>query len=201
MNQEFVFHWIAHYGYIGLFTAQVLGIVGIPLPDELLMTFAGFLVSKGELRYWVTLLVAFLGSIVGMSFSYLVGHRFGLPLLEKHGRKISITPEKLEKAEQWFRRFGKLTVTLGYFIPGVRHFTALSAGISKWPYPAFLLYAFPGGLLWVLTFVTLGVFLQDHWLTFSKALHKYLWLAAILAATAAIIGWRIRRFVCKQKAR
>jgi membrane protein DedA with SNARE-associated domain len=187
-----VLHFIEHYGYIGLFVAQVLGIVGIPLPDELLMGFAGFLISKGELRYVPTLLVAFLGSVGGMSLSFFIGHRFGIPLLERYGRKIAITPEKLEKAEKWFCRFGKFAVTFGYFIPGIRHFTALSAGIGKWPYRSFLLYALPGGLAWVGLFVTLGATLQEHWQIFSESLHKYMWSLFWIVILAAVILWLSR---------
>ncbi|MFC4768015.1 DedA family protein [Effusibacillus consociatus] len=201
MIQDKVLYFIDHYGYLGLFAAQVLGIVGIPLPDELLMTFAGFLVSKGELRFLITVLVAFVGSILGMSLSYFIGHQFGLPLLEKYGRKISITPEKLQKAEQWFTRFGKFTVTFGYFVPGIRHFTALSAGVSKWPYRNFILYALPGGLFWVLTFVTIGFYLQEHWRVFSEALHQYMWVLVLSVLLFLVIGWGTRQLMNKRKAK
>lgn len=200
MIQDAFLHFVAHYGYAGLFAALVLGIVGIPLPDELLMTFAGFLISKGELRYLVTLVIAFAGSVIGITFSYILGHQFGLPFLEKYGRKIHITPEKLAKAERWFGRFGKFALTFGYFIPGIRHFTALSAGIGKWPYRTFILYAYPGGFVWVFTYVTLGLFLQEHWRTFAETVHRYTGFAAIAILAGGGIGWFVRRRLPGKKA-
>lgn len=181
---------VAHYGYAGIFGALVLGIVGLPIPDEVLLAFAGYLVSKGQLHYFFVLLSAFLGSVFGMSVSFFVGHRFGLPLLERYGSKINVTPEKLARSELWFKRFGKFAVTIGYFVPGIRHFTAYSAGISRWPFRTFALYAYPGGLLWVSTFIIAGIFLGEHWRTFSIEFHKYMRLAVIVVlAGPAAGGW------------
>jgi membrane protein DedA with SNARE-associated domain len=77
----------------------VLGIIGLPVPDEILMTFSGYLISKGKLHYFPTVTVSVLGSYIGMSISYFIGHKFGYPLLEKYGRKIHITKEKLDKTQ------------------------------------------------------------------------------------------------------
>ncbi|MNX85784.1 SNARE associated Golgi protein [compost metagenome] len=96
MLQDKIFYLIAHYGYIGIFGALVLGIIGLPVPDEVLMTYSGYLISQGRLSYILTLLIAMVGSFAGMSVSYFVGRKFGYPLLEKHGRKIRITKEKLD---------------------------------------------------------------------------------------------------------
>jgi membrane protein DedA with SNARE-associated domain len=139
MLKHILFQFVSQFGYIGIFGSMMLGMIGLPIPDELLMTFAGYLVFKGRLVYLTTLIVASLGAVSGVSFSFLLANKWGLPLLEKHGRKLHITPERLKKSEVWFQRFGKFAVTFSYFIPGVRHFTAISAGISRWSYRAFLL--------------------------------------------------------------
>lgn len=183
------------YGYIGLFIALILGIVGVPLPDEWLLAFSGYMVSTDKFHLLPTLAAALLGSIGGMTISFLIGHRFGIPLIEKHGSKVGLTSDKLHKAESWFGRFGKFTVTLGYFIPGVRHLTALSAGISKWSYSSFLLYAIPGALVWVLTFVLLGVYMQEHWHAFAVTLHRYMWFALTISVAAILLGFCCRQFI------
>ncbi|MDB5052909.1 MAG: alkaline phosphatase [Bacilli bacterium] len=192
--EENILSVITHYGYIGIFGSLALGILGLPVPDEILMTFSGYLISKGELQYFPTLLISVLGSLLGMSVSYLIGHKFGYPLLVKHGAKIHITKEKLEHAEQWFKRFGKFAVTIGYFIPGVRHLTAYFAGISKWPSRTFFLYAAPGAVIWALTFNTLGIVVGEHWREVTETIHRYLLLAlfVVIAAVAAI--WGIKWF-------
>ncbi|MFC3341386.1 DedA family protein [Paenibacillus abyssi] len=169
---------------------MMLGMIGLPLPDELLMTFAGYLVFKGEMLYGMTLLVSSLGAIFGVSFSYFAGKKLGLPLLEKYGNKLFLTPEKLMKSEKWFQRFGKIAVTIGFFIPGVRHFTALSAGINKWSYRTFLIYAIPGGIAWAVTFVTIGWYLGEKWNLYIENVHNYM-LYIVAAVLALIVIWRI----------
>jgi membrane protein DedA with SNARE-associated domain len=185
--------FIAHFGYIGIFASLVLGIIGLPIPDEFIMTFAGYLISQGKLNYLITVIVSTVGSFTGMSVSYFIGYKFGYPLLEKHGSKIYITKTKLDRAHNWFQRFGKFAVTLGYFIPGVRHLTAYFAGISKWSYPNFIVYAAPGSLLWSITFITLGTYLGVHWHAVTEKIHRYLVVILVLLIVGALVVWFMRK--------
>ncbi|WP_074011052.1 DedA family protein [Numidum massiliense] len=198
--EDTILQYIAQYGYVGIYLALMLGIIGIPIPDEVLMAFAGFLVSKGSFQYLYTLIIAFLGSITGMSVSFFVGRKLGLPFLVKYGKKVHITPEKLHKMEAWFHRFGKMTVTVGYFFPGFRHVTAYLAAISKWSFGTFLLYAIPGGFIWVATFLTLGVFLGQHWRAFTAVVYNSLWVVIALVAIS-LLAWQWWRRLSKVKAK
>src|SRR5260221_7290238 len=94
-------HWITDYGYIGLFFALVLGIAGLPIPDETLLTFAGYLVFKGKLNFPLTFLSAFLGSTCGISLSYGLGRTLGLFLVHKYGGRFGITEKKMQKTLVW----------------------------------------------------------------------------------------------------
>lgn len=192
MLQHKLLWFIAHYGYVGIFGALVTGIIGLPVPDEILMTFAGYLISKGELYYVPTVMVSVIGSFTGMSVSYFIGHKFGYPLLEKYGRKIHITKERLDGTQRWFKRFGKFALTIGYFIPGVRHLTAYSAGISKWSYRSFSLYAVPGAVLWAVTFITLGTYLGEHWRAVTETIHRYLLILVGILIVVGLAAWYIR---------
>lgn len=194
MFQHKLLWFIAHYGYIGIFGAFVLGIIGLPVPDEMLMMFSGYLISKGMLHYFPTVIVSAFGSFIGMSVSYFIGSKFGYPLLEKYGSKIHITKEKLDSTQLWFKRFGKFAILIGYFIPGVRHLTAYSAGISKWTYRSFSLYAVPGSILWVVSFITLGSYLGEHWRVVTEIIHRYLLILVVILIAAGIVAiWYIRK--------
>jgi membrane protein DedA with SNARE-associated domain len=154
------FHaFISHYGYIGIFSLLMLGIFGIPFPDESLLTFSGYLASKGHLQIALTILVAFLGSIVGITVNYLVGRTLGFAAIRKYGHYVRLTPEKMEKVRDWFDWFGKWTLPVAYFIPGVRHVAPFVAGASKLRFKVFALFAFAGGLLWTFAFILTGYFL------------------------------------------
>ncbi|UQZ87268.1 Inner membrane protein YabI [Paenibacillus konkukensis] len=185
---------LVHYGYFGLFGVLMLGIVGVPIPDEVVMTYAGYSIYKGELHYIPTALVSVAGSFTGMSISYWAGYWMGYPLLIKYGKYVHITPGRLQRSEQWFRRFGKFAVTIGYFVPGLRHLTALFAGVSRWPYGTFALFALPGAVIWAVTFITIGVLIGEHWKRVIFEIHRYSVLTVIAAAGLLVIVWLLSRW-------
>lgn len=191
---ESLLEYVLQYGYISLFALLMLGIVGLPVPDEVLLTFAGFLVSEQKLNLALTLCVSFLGSITGMSVSFIIGRRLGLPFLEKYGKRFYMTPKRLKKMEWWFQRFGKFTVVVGYFVPGLRHVTAYSAAISRWPFRLFAMYAALGGIIWVIVFVVLGLLLGHHWHLIVDAAIQSKWVViGLLTITSGIVFYIQRR--------
>src|SRR5439155_6394983 len=125
--------WITQYGYGAIFVLLMLGIVGLPVPDETLLTFAGYLVFKEKLAFLPTLLAAFLGSSCGISVSYACGRGLGTYFIRKVGPVLRFKAEHLIEVRTWFICRGKYTLVLGYFVPGIRHFTAFVAGSSKLP--------------------------------------------------------------------
>ncbi len=153
-----IHYLISHYGYIGLFTLLMLGVFGIPFPDETLLTFSGYLASKGDLHILLTIFVAFMGSIAGMTVNYVLGRTLGIMVIRKYGHYIHLTPGKMDQVHHWFDRFGKWTLPIGYFFPGIRHLTAFMAGTSKLQLNVFALFAYSGGFLWTLTFTLMGYF-------------------------------------------
>lgn len=179
-----IFHLIVHFKYVGLFLLLGLGLIGLPVPDETLMFFAGYLIFRKKLVFLTTVITIMLGSLTGMSVSFFVGRRLGYPFLKKHGKKIYLSVDRLAKVECWFNRFGKWTVSAGYFIPGVRQLTAISAGISQWSYWTFLLFASLGSLAWVLTFLSLGIFFGDDWHILARHYHQ----AATIGLAIVMIG-------------
>jgi membrane protein DedA with SNARE-associated domain len=186
--------WIAQYGYAAVFGLLVLGIVGLPVPDETLLTFTGYLVFRGRLRLPLVYGSALAGSLCGITLSFVLGRTFGLGLIHRYGRYLRITEEHVQKAHAWFARVGHWGLTFGYFVPGVRHLTAYAAGMSEVEPHQFALFAYPGGCLWVASFVGLGYFLGERWQAVERSVHHYLLLATALAAIAlaAWLVWRKR---------
>ena len=159
--RDAAFHWISLHGYAGIFSLLVFGIVGLPVPDEWLLTFSGYLVFKRTLVFIPTMGAAFLGSSCGITFSYLLGRLFDTYVLLKYGRYFHLTPERLQKVHSWFERRGRWTLLIGYFIPGVRHLTGYVAGASELSFPNFALFAYTGAFCWAAVFITLGYLLGD----------------------------------------
>ncbi len=175
---------LMQYGYPALFLLLVLGIVGLPVPDETLLTFCGYLIYSGRLHFALTLVAGFCGSATGITTSYFLGARFG--------RYIPLTSERILKTEQLFQRHGAPLVAVGYFIPGVRHFTAIAAGMSRLPFAKFALFAYTGAALWVATFLTLGYLVGDGWQHGSDVAHRCALAATGVAIAALVVVWLIR---------
>jgi membrane protein DedA with SNARE-associated domain len=190
-----VLGWIAQYGYFAIFLLLVCGIVGLPVPDETLLTFTGYLVFKGNLSLPLAYAAALGGSLSGITISYTLGRTFGMKLIHRYGRYIRITEEHVDKARAWFARVGHWGLTFGYFVPGFRHLSAFAAGMSDLDAPQFALFAYSGGCLWVASFLGLGYFLGDRWQTVGKNVEHYFAVGAILLVIllAAYFLWRSLR--------
>lgn len=185
--------WISQYGYAAIFALLVFGIVGLPVPDETLLTFSGYLIFRGRLRLPFVYVSAVAGSLCGITLSYVLGRTFGLGLIHRYGRYLRITEEHVMKAHAWFERVGHWGLTFGYFVPGIRHLTAYAAGMSEVEPHQFALFAYAGGCLWVASFVGLGYFLGERWQTVEKNVHHYLLLATIPLAIAVVAWWLWRK--------
>lgn len=154
--------WITQYGSITLFFLLALGIVAFPIPEETLMVFAGILMASGKLQIHYTIAAALGGSLCGITVSYLIGCTAGSYVTHKYGKWMGLTEEKLEKAHAWFEHYGKWSLFVGYFIPGIRHFTGLIAGTTSLDIRQFMIFAYTGGLFWVLTFLSIGYFFGEY---------------------------------------
>ncbi len=161
LNNDTLSFWLLNYGSFALFVLLALGIVALPVPDETLMVTAGILMDTGHLNIPETILAAYLGSMCGITGSYIIGRTAG-HLVHRYGKWFHITEERLAYAHQWFERFGKWTLSIGYFIPGVRHFTGLLAGMTELKYGTFALFAYTGAVIWATFFLSVGYFLGGY---------------------------------------
>ncbi len=165
LNNETLSFWLLHYGGIALFCLLVLGILALPVPEETLMVIAGTLIRKGHLVMGWTLLAAYLGSMCGISLSYFLGKIAGNYFLDKCSKWLGITKKQRDKAHAWVEKYGTWSLFFGYFIPGVRHFTGIFAGITALEYRRFALYAYTGAFLWASLFLSIGYFFGNYFLS------------------------------------
>lgn len=155
--------WLSQYGSFALFFLLALGIIALPVPEETLMILAGTLIKKGILFTVPTIMAAFLGSVCGITVSYTLGRTAGHYVIYNYGKWIGLTNERLANVHKWFVKFGKWTLLIGYFIPGLRHFTGFSAGITALDFKSFAFFSYLGAFLWVSTFLSIGYFMGNYW--------------------------------------
>lgn len=164
--------WLNQYGSFAIFGLLALGIIALPVPEETLMVFAGFLMAKGKLQTIPTIIAAIAGAWCGITVSYLIGLTAGTYLTRKLGRYIGLTDVRIERTHQWFERIGKWSLFIGYFIMGVRHFTGYIAGTIRLEYRHFALFAYSGGLFWAGIFLSIGYFFSTEWENAIQFLHS-----------------------------
>ncbi len=193
--EETVLQWISQYGYPGIFFLLMFGIVGLPIPDEVLLAFSGYLVFKGQIALAPTIASAFLGSICGVSVSYGIGRTGGSFLVRKYGSRLHVTQEKIDRVHEWLEHAGKWGLLIGYFIPGVRHLSALVAGTSRLRYPVFAAYAYTGGLLWSSTFILTSFFLGKEWIKISASIHRWMLITATVGGCMLLVYYLLQRKV------
>ena len=181
---------INQYGLLAIFGLLMFGIAGLPVPDELILTFAGYLIFQGVLQPLPTVVISCLGSVCGISLSYFLGFAVGIPLVEKYGQVIHLNVDKINLVHDWFNRIGKWTLMIGYFIPGVRHVTGFVAGVSQLEILVFARYAYAGAFFWSLTFISTGFFLGKHWCKIRSHLYV-ISLLGIILILAIILGYAV----------
>lgn len=195
MESDFIMEmlkWIqelfANYGYNVLFFGLLLEFVALPFPGETTMAFAGFLSYTGRLDFLTLVVVAFAGTTAGMTITYFIGLKAGLPFIQRYGKWFLFSPAKLDKTQRWFERYGSFLISIGYFIPGVRHFTGYFAGIIALPFRKFALYAYGGALIWVILFLGIGKVFGPQWMGIFHLFELYaLWIVSGVALLAALI--------------
>jgi len=185
--------FIAHYGYFAIFGLLMLGIVGPLIPDETILVLSGVAVHRGELDLGTTVACAFAGSFCGITVSYVLGRTGAVYALERIEPLRRWMGRHLPQVEKWFERYGKWTLFFGYFIAGARHFTALAAGMSKVRVRTFMVYAYPGGFIWVVCFIAIGYYLGAEWEKLSRSLNRGALIAVGIAAAIGVGGWLLGR--------
>jgi membrane protein DedA with SNARE-associated domain len=194
-----VFDWVAAHGYGALYLLLALGVVGLPIPDETLLVFTGVLIGRGTLNPVGAFAAAVAGSWTGISGSYLLGRTLGAGAVHRYGKYIHFTEDRLAYVHRWFDRIGHWMLVAGYYIAGVRHFTAVVAGMSKLEFPTFMAYAWTGGALWVATFLTLGYFLGENWRQVAELIHRYVVYASVVIVAAGILWFLMRKRSAKTR--
>lgn len=181
---------IDHYGYLGLFVALVLGNLGAPIGTEIVLPVSGALTATGHLsRLWLTIVVALAGELTGGSIGYALGRFGGVPLIERYGKYIHFTHDRLVLVHRFFERWGTFAIFICRFLPVLRGIAAIPAGIAEMNLALFYLWTFLGSLIFCTLLIFIGNALGAHLAAVLPLFHRgaYLLLGAALAAIVVVI--------------
>jgi membrane protein DedA with SNARE-associated domain len=168
-------------GYFGVVALMAIESACVPLPSEIIMPFAGYLVSTGRFDlFWVATAGA-IGCNLGSIPAYEVGKRFGRPFVERYGKYVLMSVHELDRAERFFHRWGSITVLVCRMLPAVRSFIAFPAGMARMSHLKFHAYTFIGSWPWCFGLAWVGMKLGAAWHSDSR-------LSKILHSVDALIG-------------
>ena len=182
---------ISSMGYGGIVLLMAIESACIPLPSEIIMPFAGYLVYKSELVLWIVAFMGALGCVLGSIPAYYIGKTGGRNLTEKYGRFVLISKKDLKMADDWFKNYGEIIIFIGRLLPAVRTFIALPAGIARMNMTKFIIYTFLGSFIWCWTLAYIGMVFGEQWNTLKVYFHEFHYVIA--AGAAIFIAWYIRR--------
>lgn len=163
---------LTKYGYFGMFMSMVIEAVIIVIPSELILATGGILASKKIFSFWGAFLVGLLGSVFCAIFIYLMGYFGGRPFVEKYGKYFFMKKEDIEKADDWFSKYGMLAAFVGRNFPIVRTFISLPIGMTRQSFTKFIIYTTLGSIPWTFAFVFVGYKLGQNWVILKDYVSK-----------------------------
>jgi membrane protein DedA with SNARE-associated domain len=184
---------VQSWGYSGIFVLMLLESSSVPIPSEVILPFAGYLVSQGTLNVWVTVTVATVAGIAGSLVDYYIGLK-GVQSLARHkilGRVV-LSPTQLETAASWFNKHGALMLFFSRLIPGFRTVVSFPAGAVRMALPKFIAFTAAGCIVWNIILIYVGWYLGKNWAEVA-GVSRYLILASVVCVLVLMVVYLVRR--------
>jgi membrane protein DedA with SNARE-associated domain len=184
---------IGDHGVPAVFGLMVLESACIPVPSEVIMLFAGYLVSQDKMGLVAAILAGTLGNVVGSWIAWGVGYTGGREFIDRWGKYVHVTPHRMAMADRYFDRHGNAVVFWSRMVPIVRTFISLPAGVARMPFGRFTIYTFLGALPWCTLLTLIGVKVGENWETWEGRLKYIDYLVAVLLVGIAVrfyLKWR-----------
>jgi membrane protein DedA with SNARE-associated domain len=184
---------LTHYGLLAIGGLILFESAGLPVPGETALLLGAAAAAQHLLPFWAVILVAVLAAILGDSMGYWVGLRYGLPLLQRYGAWLHISPAQLTAAQTSMQRHGPKVVFFGRFVALLRVLSAFLAGVGQMPYGQFLRYNAFGGIVWTCLIGGIGYLFGQQLPQLERLLHQAGWAATsmvVVVLVATIIGGR-----------
>jgi membrane protein DedA with SNARE-associated domain len=185
----FIVATISALGYFGVFLLMAIESACIPLPSEIIMPFAGYLVSTGQMNFWLVGVAGAVGCVAGSMVAYWAGMYGGRPFVERYGKYVLVSRHDLDIADRLFAKYGQAIVFTARLLPAIRTFIAFPAGVARMNVPRFIFYTFAGSLPWCLGLAYIGQKLGEQWNkdeTLKTWFHRFDFVIGIIVVLLAV---------------
>jgi membrane protein DedA with SNARE-associated domain len=173
----------------------------LPVPSELVLPLAGYLVFLGKFNFEVAVIVASIGSLVGTLIDYSIGFYLGRAVVLRYGRYVRLHESNLVKTEKWFAKYGEIIVLLARFVPLVRTVIAFPAGIAEMKLWKFILFSIVGIVVWDAILIYIGFYVGANYnqiISSLTSVFTYVEIAAVVIGILVIV-WLLRRKPAKKE--
>lgn len=185
--------FIDAWGYLAVAVLMALENACVPIPSELILGFAGYMIFAGRMSFGVALAAGMAGGMAGSFLAYVVGHKGGRPFIDKYGHYIFIKPSHVDMAQRWFDKYGLKAVFFSRMLPVVRTFISLPAGFAHVDMKRFFLYTFLGSLPWTALILAAGMMLGESWQMLMQLGHRAsIVFVVVFVAVVAIMYLRFK---------
>jgi len=185
--------WVESLGYFGI----IIGLAIEVIPSEIVLGYGGYLVSKGDINYWVAVLCGTIGALLQQWILYAIGRYGGRPVVDKFGKYLHLKPKHIDLAEKWFEKYGPIIVFTGRFVPIMRQVVSIPAGMARMNLTKFSILTLIASIPWSLLFVGLGWTLGDQWENIDEKAAPYV-QPAILIALALLVVYFVYQYARKR---
>jgi membrane protein DedA with SNARE-associated domain len=179
-------------GYAGVFALMVAESATLPIPSEIVLPLAGFLVFQGQLNFVATVIVASIGSLIGTLIDYSIGYYLGREAILRYGRVVRLNENHLKTTERWFAKHGEMIVLLARFVPLIRTLVAFPAGIAEMKLWKFISFSIVGIVIWDAILIYLGYLFGANYNSIINTLTSLftpIEVAAVVIAIIALVWW------------
>jgi len=162
--------FVHDFGYLGIFVMAFLESTFVPIPSEVTMIPAGFLVHEGKMNFWIVFFVSTVGAVGGALANYFIAYHYGRRFLFAFGKYMFFDHSKMEKLDKYFAIHGEISTFTGRLIPGLRHVISFPAGLAHMDLKKFSIYTGVGGGLWMVTLILVGYLIGGN----TEEVHKFM---------------------------
>ncbi len=187
-------HWIEGLGYFGI----MLGLMVEVIPSEIVLAYAGYLVSQGHINFVGAVIFGTIGALIAQIFLYWIGRYGGRPVLDRYGKYIFMTKKHIDASEAWFLKYGSGMVFFARFVPVARQAISIPAGLAKMKLSKFILLTTLASIPWSILFIYLGKALGENWEDIDKKAEPYA-MPLLLAALALLIAYFLIKWIFSNK--
>lgn len=186
--------FIANWGSVAVAVLMAAENACIPIPSELILGFAGYLIFAGKMTFTGAMIGGMVGGMAGSIFAYYVGDKGGRPFVDKYGKYFFVKKSHVDLAQEWFDKYGVKAVFFSRMLPVVRTFISLPAGFAHVNMPKFLVFTFIGSLPWTALILYIGIVLGENWKVMLEVGHEFsLLVAGALVVIAGVCYYRYKK--------